>query len=231
MYLSQLTLNPYNRDAQRDIAHAYELHKTLTTCCFHEDAIHAQHNTARADAQDAHGLLFRLDTDPRNNRLVLLAQSQIKPNWDGLPAGYALDICGPKDFDLTHKLAADQAFRFRLRASPTKRIGNSTPYKQDIGKRVGIKDEQEQMNWLARKGEQHGFKVMRVQINEQTTQYGKKAGYTMQWLSVCFDGVLTVQDPTQLQQAVECGIGTAKGMGFGLLSLSRIPSPVRTGEG
>lgn len=222
MYLSQLTLNPRSREAQRDMSDPYQLHKTLTTRCFAEDSIIAQRNTSRVEATAAHGLLFRLDADPRTSQLVILAQSRARPNWGGLPDGYALAIKGPKDIDLSDVLAAGRTFRFRLRASPTKRLGNSTQFKQDIGKRVPIKAEDEQLAWLHRKGEQHGFKIIRAQISEKDLQSGHKAGNAMRWHSACFDGVLAVTDSTALRTAVESGIGTAKGMGFGLLSLAPI---------
>lgn len=220
MYLSQLKLNCQNRQVMSELARPYEMHRTLTTRCFDAAAIVAQRNTARAEAEGAHGLLFRLDVDPATSQLILLAQSQTRPNWAGLPDAYALEVHGPKEFDLTDKLVAEQAMRFRLRASPTKRLGKSWPFKQDIGKRVPIKDEDEQLKWLERKGREHGFSVVRVQISGKDRQFGHKAGCNMQWHSVCFDGVLVVQDPAALRMAVEAGIGTAKGMGFGLLSLA-----------
>jgi CRISPR system Cascade subunit CasE len=229
MYLSQLKLNRHNRQVMSELARPYEMHRTLTTRCFDSAAIDAQRNTARAEAEGAHGLLFRLDVDTRTNQLILLAQSQARPNWAGLPDAYALEVRGPKEYDLTDRLVAGHAMRFRLRASPTKRLGNSTKFKQDIGKRVPIKDEDEQRTWLDRKGDEHGFSVVRVQISGKERQFGHKEGCNMQWHSVCFDGVLVVQDPAGLRVAVEAGLGTAKGMGFGLLSLASIAS--QTGDG
>ena len=220
MYLSQLKLNRHNRQVMSELARPYEMHRTLTTRCFDAVAINAQRNASRAEAEGAHGLLFRLDVDPRTNQLILLAQSQARPNWAGLPDSYALEVRGPKEYDLTDKMVAGQALRFRLRASPTKRLGNSTQFKQDIGKRVPIKIEDEQRQWLDRKGERHGFSVVRVQISGKDRQFGHKEGCNMQWHSVCFDGVLVVRDPDAVRMAVEAGIGTAKGMGFGLLSLA-----------
>jgi CRISPR system Cascade subunit CasE len=226
MFLSQLILNPRSREAQRDIANPYDMHRTLTTRCFAEGSVVAQRNTPRAEANaasDAHGLLFRLDADPRTNQLVLLAQSRVRPEWSGLPGDYAVAVNGPKDFDLSDALASGRRYRFRLRASPTKRLGKSWQFKQDVGKRVPIKTEDEQMKWLYRKAEQHGFKIVRVQIGEKDLQFGRKAGNAMRWHSVCFDGVLEVTNPAALRIAVESGIGTAKGMGFGLLSLAPVP--------
>jgi CRISPR system Cascade subunit CasE len=238
MYLSQLTLNPRHRQVCNELARPYEMHRTLTSRCFHADAITAQKNVSRANAEGAHGLLFRLDVARSNGDLVLLAQSQVKPDWGNLPQGYALHVQGPKDFDLRGKLAAGQTFGFRLRASPTKRIGNSTKFKQDVGKRVAIKIEADQMKWLERKGEQHGFELRKKIVGDQTVfdtivssegnQFGNKADergvHEMRWHSVVFSGTLIVKDPAQLWLAVQSGIGTAKGMGFGLLSLSLVAS-------
>jgi CRISPR system Cascade subunit CasE len=39
--------------------------------------------------------------------------------------------------------------------------------------------------------------------------------------AVRFDGLLVVTDPERLRHALRAGIGSAKGFGFGLLSLAR----------
>jgi CRISPR system Cascade subunit CasE len=39
-------------------------------------------------------------------------------------------------------------------------------------------------------------------------------------MSVQFDGILRVSDPDKLHAAIENGIGSGKGFGFGLLSLA-----------
>jgi CRISPR system Cascade subunit CasE len=39
---------------------------------------------------------------------------------------------------------------------------------------------------------------------------------------VRFDGLLRVEDPERLKIGLSSGIGSAKGFGFGLLSLARI---------
>ncbi len=226
MYLSQLKLNRQNRQVMSELARPYEMHRTLTTRCFDAATIIAQRNTSRAEADGAHGLLFRLDVDPGTNQLILLAQSHARPNWAGLPDAYALEVRGPKEYDLTDKLAEGQTYRFRLRASPTKRLGNSTPFKQDIGKRVPIKIESEQLDWLNRKANQTRFQNPQGSGQRESQAVRPQVGHDMQWHAACFDGVLMVQDPDKLRMTVESGIGTAKGMGFGLLSIAPVSSPV-----
>ena len=225
MYLSQLTLNPLNRQVQSELADPYQMHRTLTTRCFASQAIQAQHNTARTAADDAPDLLFRLDVDTRSTQLLLLAQSQIKPVWDGLPVGYALEVRGPKDFDPASKLSTGQTYGFRLRANPTKRLSAGHAGVKKDGPRVPLKTEQEQQDWLTRKSMIHGFKLLRAEISQKDDLHGRKDGYAMRWKSICFTGVLQVTDPAALTLAIQSGIGTAKGMGFGLLSLAPM-SPV-----
>lgn len=224
MFLSQLILNSQNRQVQSEVAHPYEMHRTLSTRCFAESAIIAQRNTPRsgeqARANGAHGLLFRLDTAGNGSQISLMMQSHLEPDLSGLPKGYAVEVRGPKIFEIKGRLAVGQMYQFRLRASPTKRLGNSTPYTQDVGKRVPIKTESEQLSWLFRQADKFGFRVTDVQISDKSRQNSLKSGNAMLWHSVCFQGELAVLDPDLICAAVESGIGSAKGMGFGLLSLA-----------
>lgn len=225
MYLSQLTLNPLNRQVQSELSNPYELHRTLTTRCFASEAVAAQRNTARGEAEGAPGLLFRLDIDPHSEHWVLLAQTQLKPAWEGLPAGYAVQVDGPKEFDLSGKLHVGHQLRFRLRANPTKRLSAGPNAGKTDGPRVPLTKPEEQTAWLERKGRDHGFELVQHEIGEVGAAFGRKPGQSMRWKSVCFSGILRVTDPAALALAVQNGIGTAKGMGFGLLSLA----PLRSG--
>jgi CRISPR-associated protein Cas6/Cse3/CasE subtype I-E len=53
-----------------------------------------------------------------------------------------------------------------------------------------------------------------VYVNKESTGQGQRLS------SVRYDGILTVTDPEQFQAAVVQGIGSAKGFGFGLLSVA-----------
>ncbi len=222
MYLSRLVLNPRNQDVCRDLARPYDLHRTLLQA-FPAGEVH----TERA-AEDAIGLLYRLDDDPRTGNLHLLVQSQQPPQWERLPAtDYLLPVAGnPALRELTLHLRADQQLAFRLRANPTMRL--PTPQGSGAkGKRVGIYDEEAQLAWLARKGKQHGFLLLQAQIRDdgklkQAEAVRAKNGvHNLELLSVQFDGFLQVIDPAALAHAVSAGIGSGKAFGFGLLSLAR----------
>lgn len=213
MYLSRLILNPRNRRVQREVANPYELHRSLMRA-FPDDL---QEGDER--------VLFRLEPG-RNGALTLLVQSWTLPHWSYLAAPefdrYLLPVGEPnpavKAFDLD--LAPGQMLAFRLRANPTARRTF-----EDKKRRVGIYDEQAQIEWLKRKGELGGFRLLSARIGNQEDvertirQKGKER--KLKLAAVQFDGLLQVTDPKRLRQTVRQGIGSAKGFGFGLLSLAR----------
>ncbi len=236
MYLSCLMLNPRHRRAQRELAHPYELHRTVFSAF-------------PPALPPGERVLYRLDADPRMSLLALLVQSQYAPDWrwadDAL--GYLLRPSQCKPFDL--ELTAGQMLAFRLRASPT--VKKATHQEEPIlslgyvaaarerraqgqkklsghnGIRLGLFKEDDQRAWLNHKGELHGFCVLRALIMPEGLQVGVKPDEqegervhrSMAHLAVRYEGLLQVTDATLLREAVRSGIGSAKGFGFGLLSL------------
>jgi CRISPR system Cascade subunit CasE len=212
MYLSRLILNPRSRRVQRELAEPYEMHRSLMKAFPH----HLVPGEER--------VLFRVDEHPRLG-LMLLVQSWDVPDWSWLVGegvrGYLLPVAEPnpavKPFDL-HPVAG-QTLAFRLRANPTiktKREGRPV--------RNGLFDEDAQQAWLVRKAEAGGFQILSI----NSAAEGKISGgvkrdettHNLTLLGVRFDGLLQVTDPDQLVEAVRHGIGSAKGFGFGLLSLA-----------
>jgi CRISPR system Cascade subunit CasE len=59
---------------------------------------------------------------------------------------------------------------------------------------------------------------MDTQRNRKRSERSAQGGQTH--VPVLFEGVLRVNDPAKLIEAVRNGIGSAKGYGFGLLSLA-----------
>jgi CRISPR system Cascade subunit CasE len=221
MYLSRLILNPRNRRVQKEIADPYQMHRSLMRA-FPDDLEEGDER-----------VLFRVDNHPRTGALTLLVQSLTKPDWSWLEEpnarGYLLPghLLPPgidknpdaKAFDL--HLVPGQVLAFRLRANPT------VKRKFDTGdhKRVGLYREEEQMAWLQRKGEQGGFRLLSARASNETVINGTirrdEVKHKLHLLAVQFEGLLQVTDPNRLQHTVQQGIGSGKGLGFGLLSLAR----------
>lgn len=207
MYLSKLTLEPQHPQARRDLSSPYEMHRTLT----------------RAFVADAFGLpqrfLWRLESG-RDAALsaTVLVQSDCAADWSVLAAvaGYAAEVQGNKQVDLERLIdRAGGRFRFRLLANPTV---------TRVGKRHGLTKEDDQKDWLARQGLNHGFELCAClclgSSRIQTRQ--SKPGRRITLQSVLFEGVLEVQDVPRLRVAVGTGLGHGKALGFGLVSLARI---------
>jgi CRISPR system Cascade subunit CasE len=219
MYLSRLILNPRSRRAQSEAAQPYELHRTVMRAF--PDQL--EHQTER--------VLFRMEIDARRGAQVLLVQSLEAPDWSWLEEpgakGYLLPVDGPNPAvkRVYLSLTAGQALAFRLLANPT--VKTKLPDPAHPGEvrpvRHGLYDDVKQQAWLERKAQQSGFRVISVNAARQPEAKGVIRGQGANRLtlfSVRFDGLLEVIDPAVLVRAVEAGIGSGKGLGFGLLSLA-----------
>ncbi len=210
MYLTRLILNPRNRRVRKEIADPYQMHRSVMRA-FPDDL-----------SSDQERVLFRLET-PRGGPPVLLVQSHTEPDWSWLASddgarGYLMVAEDPnphvKSFGLD--LEPSQILAFRLRANPTVKRN---------GKRLGLYREEEQLEWVARKAKQSGLRLVSVRTSKEKVMdwvaHRGSREENLRLLSVQFDGLLEVGDPARLRQAVEKGIGSGKGFGFGLLSLAR----------
>jgi CRISPR system Cascade subunit CasE len=233
MFLSKLVLNFRDRQARRDLAVPYELHRTLWRA-FPEP--------------DPGRVLFRVDAPRSGGSPVVLVQSDLRPQWERLCAvgpGYLLAPPEFKEFDPS--FARGQRLRFRLRANPTKKVASLSRAERlagvrvrdensKNGRRLALLREEDQLTWLLRKGEQAGFRIpgewaagteerpvanFRVQvIPEGWVRCGKDGHTGGSFYAVRFEGLLVVTDPEPFRATVAAGVGSGKGFGFGLLSLA-----------
>jgi CRISPR system Cascade subunit CasE len=188
--------------------------------------------------------LFRSDVDRGEQaaRRVVLVQSTGPGNWSLL----ADRVTSSEAHERTFELAEGARFRFFLRANVTQAKKASLHELAEVrgeafrklrGKRVAVWGESELIAWLRRQGARWGFRLMETDFKQDDTsstavpavrvalgrdvewrgngQRGKHAGAD-------FEGLLIVEDPERLSDAVRSGIGPAKAFGFGLLSLGRV---------
>lgn len=229
MYLSRIPVNTMSRAFRRDYADVHDMHRTLLSV-FPEAP-------ADVPARRHAGLLWRLDGDARER--VLLVQSARRPDWTLLPSEYASGrvqvTC------LQPALAAavpGRRLAFRLVANPTRSAPPAgEPGKRGRGARRPLHRPEEQVAWLIRQGERHGFAVPaasdgapdvaasplpplvgRKADDRPRARNGDRLRITVQ--PVCFDGRLIVTDPDAFTTALREGIGRAKAYGCGLLSLA-----------
>jgi CRISPR system Cascade subunit CasE len=194
-------------------------------------------------------VLFRVDPDRTGARTVILVQSDFRPQWQRLEErGTHYLLVPPELKEFQPSFTRGQRLRFRLRANPTKKVFSLSKAerlagtggvegKTKNGRRLALLREEEQIAWLLQKGKHGGFRIpgewlpredgrkvpnFRVDlIPEGWVRCGKDGYSDGRFFAVRFEGVLEVTDPEQLRQSVADGIGSAKGFGFGLLSLAR----------
>lgn len=237
LFLSRLMLDTRHRTVQRDLGNVHQLHRTVLRA-FPQAPEGVQ-------AREHFGLLYRVEPVDHTPGLIrLLVQSNTQPDWSTLPARYlgpAPDERGNPairsvEVEYTRIHNGDHLI-FRLRANPTKRLSNRTPGREDtlLGKRVALLREDDQLEWLARKGEQHGFRLLTtnidptvpsVQVSVQAAERGRRPDpqrerpHPLTFGAVLFNGHLEVTNADQFRSALADGIGSGKAFGFGLLSIA-----------
>jgi len=193
LYLSRLELNRRNRLVHQEIADSQAFHRRLLDAFPRLDG--EQADAARA----AHGILYRLDARRGEaGAVIALVQSVTAPDWSVLPPGYLHDegwdawaggaeVAVKPTADRYRALQAGDAFRFRLRANPTRKIhikpgtkgrnGQLLPVTRANGKREPLpfetlderlrrqrgeadSERKTTMWWLQQKAAQHGFQVL-----------------------------------------------------------------------
>lgn len=200
MYLSKLVLNARIAVVRRELANPYELHRTLSGCM---------------NGPSAGRLLWRLE-QARGQIPTVLAQTPMAPDWSFLAErepGYCAEPPCTKAYN--PRLAEGMILAFRLRANPVVKRA---------GKRHGINTCEEQALWLQKRGEKGGFRVLAATSLDERLIEARKPGHRIQLAAVTYDGQLAVTDIERFRSSLNHGIGPAKGLGFGLLSIA----PVRT---
>lgn len=250
LYLSRLILNPRSRQVLGEMAHPYEMHRTLMR------AFPKAGDDAQAKAREEFGVLFRADTDEPRSAVKVFVQSSVEPTWtfldgldDYLRADTEMSEYEYKDILPAYREIQDgQVLSFRLRANPTKRIAKDDDTMK--GKRVELIREDEQIAWLIRKGrgaergvpgafellmrkgtdaEGKELLIPRVNVCCEGKQTGRKKneahGHATTHLAVLFEGLLRVTDKNAFLEILLRGIGAGKSFGFGLLSIAPAPTP------
>jgi CRISPR system Cascade subunit CasE len=214
IYLSKLVLNPRSRQVQSELRDPYQMHRTLSKAFGDEPGTW----------QEAR-VLFRVEES--SGCASVLVQSKTLPEWSAMTVPDDYLAGNPETKELHPRLCPGQAMRFRLKANPTKKIADDKRPRPDGSPRparVELFAEDKQMAWLHRKAEVGGFRVVESWVAASKKYYSSKrgAGGSIAHLGVTFEGVLEVVEPESFRAALESGIGSAKGFGFGLLSVALV---------
>jgi len=161
--------------------------------------------------------LFRVEHAQPGRGSLLLLQSEMEP----ISAEVANVVASKL---VNYEISHDALLRFRLRANPIKTIKDERQRVNARGEikscRVPLVHEEEQLQWLERKllG---AASLQFAQAIKEAPLFFRKQDRGGKIQPICFEGVLTVTDPGRFQSLLTQGVGPAKGMGCGLLSVAR----------
>lgn len=213
MLLHKIYINQRSREGRRDLSDAYQMHSTLSRAF-----------SAPDEKCPPGEFLWRLEPErAADGSAKVIIQSKSIPDWSRINLSQWLSHAAPPiEADALLNLDGLQngrKFRFRLRANPC--VSRQ-------GKRIGLLKEHEQMDWLRRKGDLHGFSLM-VSVNGAGINVGitdgrmlmghQRGGNKLCVYSVLYDGFLVATDADKFKSVLGSGIGHGKAMGLGLLSV------------
>lgn len=164
------------------------------------------------------GFLFRIEDNPTGRPARLLVQSRRAPE-----AASKIVLVGTREFQ--PQPVAGQRLAFLLTANPVKTITDAQreakPGKKSEKCRVPLIKEDEQREWISRKLADAG-EIEATNVLPHAPIYFRKGNRGGKLVSVTFDGVLRVSDPTRMTGLLVNGIGHAKAFGCGLLLVRRV---------
>ena len=161
--------------------------------------------------------LFRIDEVPGGFDLLILSPE--KPSFERLPWEVRDLRCAPGAKPFMPVLSAGDVLAFRLLARPGKRHAEGAAK----GKRQDLKTDEERFDWLRRKGERCGFRVVACGLTVLSFGAIKGSGSSRRpsFNAVRFDGELVVTDPVAFVASLATGFGPGKAYGFGMMSIGR----------
>ena len=232
MYLSRLTLDLRNGRVARDIHDICNMHRTVMSVFPDVDS--------PREARSAVSALYRVDLGRRTGSASIVIQSSVRPDWSGLPGGYALsEAASDRDNPATSSmdgaltsLCEGRVLRFRLRANASRKVDTKSgpDGRRRNGRRVPLRSDTERMDWLRRKADQAGFRLVEenashgspaVSMSSGERRTGRRGRRILTIESMQFDGLLEVMDADKFRLAICAGIGPGKPYGCGLLSIAR----------
>lgn len=204
MFLAKLILDGGLGHVRRDMADAYQMHRTLSRVF------------APDEASPPKRFLWRLETAPgpgTAGAATVLIQSVQPGNWAGIEHLEGYRLAGQKSVALDALLQSGRHYAFRLLANPT--------VTRD-GKRYGLVGEEAQRAWLGRQADSNGFALQECVVTGAARLAVKqpRSGHRITVDTVRFDGVLTTEDVSKVRDALIQGLGHAKALGLGLLSIA-----------
>ncbi len=192
--------------------------------------------------------LFRIDHNVNEDgkRAIIIVQSNIEPDWDYCFHNARDFLLAPPETKLyAPDFAEGSSARFRILMNLS--VKSSKYRVSDFeggetgrqGKRIAFTWDSETSpedavsEWFRDKTKNSGFTIDEIELKRLNWVYGSKMNlkadpadnpkfHKMKYRAALLDGILTVADKKSFENSIGTGIGSAKSMGFGLLSAIQI---------
>ncbi|MBU0992010.1 MAG: type I-E CRISPR-associated protein Cas6/Cse3/CasE [Proteobacteria bacterium] len=213
--LIKLTIG-YEQLAREKIHDNYAWHKKAWTLFEHHPEL-KERNSKPEEKKGPTPFLSRYIQKTKHTELLVLSKYEpARPSW----CSYDQWVC----IAIDESYLSQASYFFDLYANPTRSVkkpdGRGGFTKN--GHRLTLMDHASQVDWLKRKGKDHGFTLVDdvpLRIDKPVNHRFKRNGDTGLHIGVRFQGILHVTDKVVFQKAFHEGIGTAKGFGFGMLMI------------
>ena len=233
MYLSRIELDIRRRETLSALAYPVVMHGAI------EDSF---------DRKDERKL-WRIDTLGDKTYLLLLSQSELKPDhlieqfspkYDTHPRE---SFFIQKDYDpLLNRIENGQKYQFRLCANPVHNTRKNKDNTSSERKRLAHVTHEQQCDWLLKRAESLGFSLEQgdaytasdgslyhthpsfevVSDTWKIFQKGNSQTAKVTLRQTTFEGVLTVSKVDLFKEKLTQGIGHGKAYGCGLMTIIRI---------
>lgn len=216
LHLTRLTLNSLSKETMRDLADPYDMHRTLS-------------RVAVLEPDQLTPFLWRQEVAGPADAPVLLVQSEAPLSWDALPDGYASAI-EHRSWEPEAVLSVGRAVCFAVTANPT--ITTTPPGHTGLArgnrKRMGLRSEFDQLAWIDRQCNQRlGINLTSAEVvragmikswKKRANDGGQPRALSVQVAQFSGTGVIT--DPDALAAGIRSGIGHARMLGLGLVTVA-----------
>lgn len=204
MYLTKISLQPQSPNIRRALADCQQMHRQIS----------GLFGVERKNGD----ILYRLRTERGVCALYLYSampveQSRLLPG---------MDFDGERDLrDWLERMTRGQVWGFDLLAVPAKKV--ACEGRKNSRRRI-LRTEEERLEWLGRKGEQYGFRLLDVREQEYVRKFGchSQSDGAMYLDAYHYNGVLQIQEEAAFRTALTGGIGAGKAYGMGMLLLRRL---------
>lgn len=229
MYLTRMPINTARRGAVKLLASPQAMHAAVLSS-FPPEAVLSDPEVGR--------VLWRIDQLKPHTYLYVLSPE--RPDLTALveQAGWPLSSSWEtKEYTpLLNRIQHGDEYRFSLVANPVQDLRQSS----GRSKRLPHVTEAQQLVWFEDKGKRAGFEIveapyrtasepgvpdvheeLQVRLSERRDRRFRRGERTVTLRTVRFDGLLRVTDSASFREALAHGIGSARGYGCGLMTISR----------